>query len=92
MMAFGTGLEESFQDITAAAADCRYVDCTHTEERGCAILAKVMTGQLSEERYHSYLRLLKESQHYAMTYLERRKKDRAFGKMIKNFQKFYREQ
>ncbi len=91
MMAFGNGLEDSYQDVAAAAADCRYANCTHTEEKGCAVLAKVTTGELSEERYQSYLKLAKESRYYEMSYLERRKKDRAFGKMIKNFQRFSKE-
>jgi ribosome biogenesis GTPase len=87
MMAFAAGLDESFQDIVAGAYECRYTNCTHTVEEGCAILEKVGTGQLSTERYQSYLKLLKESEHHEMTYLERRKKDKAFGKMIKNHSK-----
>ena len=87
MMAFGAGVEESHQDIAAAAVGCRYADCTHTVEEGCAVLAMVRTGQLSAERYQSYLTLLRESEHYEMTHLERRRKDRAFGRMIKNYEK-----
>ncbi len=91
MMAFGTGLEESFQDIAVAAGECRYADCTHTGEKGCGVLAMVEAGHLSKERYESYLKLLKESKHYEMTYLERRKRDRAFGKIVKNYEKFNQE-
>jgi ribosome biogenesis GTPase len=88
MMAFAAGIDESFQDIVAGARECRYTDCTHTVEEGCAILEKVRTGQLSPERYQNYLKLLKESEHHEMTHLERRKKDKAFGKMIKNHSRF----
>lgn len=88
MMAFGAGLEESYQDIVSVAEGCRYADCTHTVEKGCAVLAKVSTGQLSPERYQSYLKLLRESEHYEMTYQEKRKSDKAFGKMIKNYKRF----
>jgi ribosome biogenesis GTPase len=88
MMAFASGIDESFQDIVAGADECRYANCTHTVEAGCAILAKVRAGQLSTERYQSYLKLLKESEHHEMTNLERRKKDKAFGKMIKNHSKY----
>jgi ribosome biogenesis GTPase len=87
MMALGAGLEGGFQDIVTAAEGCRYADCTHTVEQGCAVLQRVATGQLSRVRYQSYLKLLEESEHYEMTYLERRKKDQAFGKMIKDYQK-----
>ncbi len=91
MMAFAAGLEGSFEDVAAAAEGCRYADCTHTEEEGCAILARVATGQLSAERYQSYLKLLKESEHYESTYLERRERDRAFGKMLKGYKRFDRK-
>ncbi len=91
MMAFEAGLEESYQDTVAAAESCRYADCTHTTEKGCVVLAKVRTGQLSMERYQSYLKLQRESEHYEMTSLEKRRKDRAFGKMIKNYEKLNRK-
>jgi ribosome biogenesis GTPase / thiamine phosphate phosphatase len=88
MMAFETGLDESFQDIAGAAGECRYADCTHTVESGCAIRAMVDAGQLSEGRYRSYLKLAQESKHYEMTLLEKRKKDKAFGRMLRNYEKF----
>ncbi len=91
MMAFGAGLEGSFQEIADGAGGCRYADCTHTVEEGCAILSMVAEGSLSQERYESYLKLLKESEHHEMTYLEKKTKDRAFGKMIKNYGRFNRK-
>jgi ribosome biogenesis GTPase / thiamine phosphate phosphatase len=87
MMAFGAGVEESFQDIVDSAEGCRYANCTHTAEKGCAVLAKVAAGQLSAERYQSYLKLQRESEHYELTYLERREKDKAFAKMVRNYKK-----
>ena len=90
MMAFDAGLEESYRDIALSAGECKYLDCTHTVEADCAVLAKVSAGELSQERYESYLKLLKESQHYEMTSRERREKDRAFGKMLKNYKKFHK--
>lgn len=88
MMAFRSGMAESFHDVVAAAEDCRYADCTHTVENGCAVLASVAKGELSTERYQSYLKLLRESDHHEMTLLEKRKKDKAFGKQIKSYKKF----
>jgi ribosome biogenesis GTPase len=88
MMAFETGLGESFPDIAAASESCRYADCTHTVEEGCAILAKVASGHIATERYQSYLKLFNESKRYEMTNLEKRRKDKAFGKMLKNYKKF----
>jgi ribosome biogenesis GTPase len=54
-------------------------------EKGCAVLAGVAEGELTEERFQSYLKLRNESKYYEMTYLEKRKKDKAFGKMVKNY-------
>lgn len=84
MMAVGTGIDDSFSDIHELASGCRFNDCTHKTESGCAILAAVRGGDLSEERYQSYMKLMKESEFHEMSYLERRRKDKQFGRMIKN--------
>ena len=62
-------------------------NCSHTQESDCAVLAAITNGELSEERYSSYLKLRKESEHYEMSYLDKRKKDRAFGRFIKSAKK-----
>lgn len=81
------GIDKGFEDIVTLSAACRYADCSHTRESGCAILAAIANGELSEERYSSYLKLRKESAHYEMSYLDKRKKDRAFGRFIKTVKK-----
>jgi ribosome biogenesis GTPase len=92
MLGFALGIEEGFGDISAITKRCRFSDCTHTIEKGCAVLSSVADGELTPERYESYLKLMKESKHYEMTYLEKRKKDKAFGKMIRNYMKFNKKQ
>lgn len=87
----GEGLELSFEEFTALAAQCRYADCTHRHEPGCAVRAAVEAGELQEDRYANYLKLRKESDHYAMSYLDKRKKDKAFGKMVKSAMKYKRD-
>lgn len=82
-----TGLDETFDEIARLARNCRFKDCTHTNEHGCSVTEAVKTGQLSEKRYQNYLKIKKESEYHEMSYLERRKKDRAFGKMVKSFVK-----
>jgi len=91
MMGFGQGIDESYEDIVTTAERCRFPYCTHTTEKGCAVLSSVAEGKLTAERFHSYLKLMKESRHYEMTYLEKRKKDRAFGKMVKSYMKSERK-
>jgi ribosome biogenesis GTPase len=80
-------VDRRFEDIHALAAGCRYADCTHTQEPGCAVLAAIATGELSEEHHQNYLKLRKESDHYATSYADRRKKERAFGRFIKSAKK-----
>ncbi len=79
-----TGIDASFSDIHDLASQCRFRDCTHTSEAGCAILGAVQRGEVTEERYRSFLKLKKESEFHRMSYVERRKKDRQFGKMVKS--------
>ena len=50
------GLEDSFTDIHELAVDCRFPDCTHTQEPGCAVLRAIETGDLSEGRHDSFTR------------------------------------
>jgi ribosome biogenesis GTPase len=91
MIAVGASIDDSFSDIHELSKDCRFNDCTHTMEVGCAILMAVQSGELSDERYQSYMKLMKESEFHQMSYIERRKKDRQFGRMIKTAMKQIRK-
>lgn len=79
-----SGIELSFSEFAERAKTCRFTDCTHTSEVGCAVLDAVQKGELSEERYQNYLKLVRESAFNQMSYAERRQKDKKFGKMIKS--------
>ncbi len=87
IMGAGDGVDMGFEEFARISERCRYADCSHGHEPGCAVRAAVARGELSEDRYASYLKLRKESEHYAMSYLDRRKKDRAFGKSLKVYKK-----
>lgn len=56
----GDGLEKTFEDVAAWAESCRYRDCTHTNEPGCAVIEALGRGELREDRYNSYRKLQKE--------------------------------
>jgi len=77
------GIQETFEDIATMSAQCRYKDCTHVNEPGCEVLRAIEQGELSEKRYQSYLKLRKESEHYQRSYVEKRRRDKEFGKMVK---------
>jgi ribosome biogenesis GTPase len=89
-IAVEAGIEETFSEISALAAQCRFADCSHTREQGCAILAAVEGDAISRERYESFMRLVRESAFHEMSFHEKRKKDKAFGKMVKTVMKLKR--
>jgi len=83
----GDGVTVGFEEFIALSSHCRYADCGHEHESGCAVRAAVERGELSEDRYSSYLKLKKESEFHEMSYLDKRKKNRAFGKFLKTAKK-----
>ncbi len=83
MLGVGEGIDEVFADIGALAVNCRFADCSHAREPGCAVRAAIECGELGEEHLQSYLKLRKESAYHDISYVERRRKDREFGRMIR---------
>lgn len=55
------GIDETFEDIAELVCRCKFSDCTHTQERGCAVLAALESGELSEKRWALYQSLQEES-------------------------------
>ncbi|WP_349409459.1 ribosome small subunit-dependent GTPase A [Pseudalkalibacillus sp. SCS-8] len=66
------GLSESFQDIEALTDRCKFRDCQHEDEPGCAVKAAMDSGELAEERFESYRKLQRE-----LAYLERKSDQKA---------------
>jgi len=85
--AVGTGIHSTFDEIAELSTQCRYNDCSHTQEQGCSILAALKDGIISPERYQSFIKLNKESAFFEMSYLEKRRKDKKFGKFVKSVMK-----
>jgi len=81
------GVNQGFEDILRLSVNCRYANCAHEEEPGCAVREAVTGGELNEDRYSSYMKLKKESEYHEMSYVGKRKKDRAFGRFIKSAKK-----
>jgi ribosome biogenesis GTPase / thiamine phosphate phosphatase len=54
------GIEEAFADVEELAGECRFNDCSHTQEPGCAVLAAVRSGELPSERFQSWRKLQRE--------------------------------
>ena len=73
------GVGEAFQDVESLMAKCRFSDCTHEKEPGCAVRAAIENGALDEGRLARYRQLLKENE-YAVR-RERSKQKQAMKKM-----------
>ncbi|MEZ9232953.1 ribosome small subunit-dependent GTPase A [Vibrio amylolyticus] len=80
------GVSDTFGEITQLAEQCRFSDCSHGAEPGCAIQAALDDGSLEERRFTSYQKLMREQAFNSATLAEKRAKDKAFGKMISTIQ------
>jgi ribosome biogenesis GTPase / thiamine phosphate phosphatase len=87
ILSAGEGLDDSFADIRVLSSSCQFANCSHTNEPGCAIRMAIENGALNPEHYQSYLKLKKEAEFNEMSYVDKRKKDKAFGKFIRSVQK-----
>jgi ribosome biogenesis GTPase len=82
MISNESGLGDTFNEINELADRCKYKDCTHTLEAGCAVLEAVERGEISEDRYNNYIKIYKESLYNEMSYVEKRQKDKKWGKFF----------
>lgn len=82
-----SGMSTTFSEIEELAAQCRFSDCSHEHEKGCAVLSALNERTISHERYQNFLKMKKEAAFYEMSYREKRQRDKNFGKMVKNVMK-----
>ena len=82
-----TGIKNVFIEIINLSKDCKYSNCNHIEEPGCAVLKAIDSDDLKKDKYDNYIKMIKENEYNTMTKLEKREKDRKFGKFIKTFKK-----
>ena len=80
----GVGVEETFQEISELAAGCRFADCAHQGEPGCAVEAAVEAGRLDGRRLTNYLKLMREQAFNRETLAERRERDRNLGRFYRS--------
>lgn len=81
------GLETTFDAIYRLSQNCRFKDCSHTNEAGCLVLKAVETGEIDKSSYENYLVMEREKVHFELSVAEKRQKDKKFGKMMKNYKK-----
>lgn len=85
------GFGSRHADIVALAAACRYRDCSHAGEPGCAVQAALVAGELSAEHFESYRKLSSEAAFHRLSSVEKRRKDRDFGRFLKTAKKDWRD-
>ncbi|PHS28963.1 MAG: ribosome small subunit-dependent GTPase A [Robiginitomaculum sp.] len=78
------GIETVFADILELQGQCKFNDCQHEAEPGCAVMAALDKGDLDAERYGRWKKLAAEEAFNTSTQIGRRSRDRNFGKSIKN--------
>jgi len=71
-----------FDDIEALASNCRFADCVHQNEPGCAVLDAVKNGKIEERRWRNYLKLQLENERNSASLAEKRLKGRNFAKLV----------
>lgn len=80
----GDALDEVFSDIAELASQCRFNDCNHEAEPGCAVQASIDAGRLDAERLRRFRKLKSEDRRNSETLAERRSRDKQFGKLCKS--------
>jgi ribosome biogenesis GTPase len=80
----GDALGDVFSEIAALAADCRFSDCRHEAEPGCAVQAAIDAGTLDPERLKRFRKLLAEDRRNSESIAERRARDRTTGALYKS--------
>jgi ribosome biogenesis GTPase len=83
----GEGIEDVFADIVAIAAGCRFHDCRHNGEPGCAVEAAVADGTLEAERVARFAKLAAEDARNSEALHERRARERVFGRVVRGVNK-----
>lgn len=78
------GIDDVFAEIVALAENCRFADCSHDGEPGCAVLEAVEKGELDERRVASWRKLVREEARNRQSLAERRASDRSLGQFYKS--------
>ncbi len=78
------GVNEMFDDVGELALQCRFNDCVHEDEPGCAVQAAIASGVLDERRLTNYRKLLREQARHTDTIAVQRHRNRQFAKHVKH--------
>lgn len=85
------GLANAFDRIVEFAKNCRFDNCTHTVEAGCAVIHAVQRGEIENQLWENFVKMQKETERFDLSLAEKRKKDRDQGKLFKNLKKDFKK-
>ena len=78
------GIKATFEEIFNLSLNCKFSDCSHTNESGCAILDALEKGVIDSETFENFRKLLREQQRFQTTVAEKRRKERETGRLYKS--------
>jgi ribosome biogenesis GTPase / thiamine phosphate phosphatase len=82
-----SGIDDVFADIVDLARQCRFSDCGHETEPGCAVRAAIEAGRLDADRLKRFEKLVKEERRNSEDLRQRHERERDFGKMVRDIVK-----
>jgi ribosome biogenesis GTPase len=77
----------TFEDIFALSLRCKFPDCSHTTESGCAILEAIADGKIDIDKLDNFRKILKEQQRFQITLADKRRKEREVERLYKSIMK-----
>ena len=89
----GEGLTTVFNEYEDIAGECKYKDCTHTQEKGCAVIEALNKGKISQKKYDNYLKMRKELQYLEtkQDYFAAKEKERKWKNIKKELKRYYKK-
>ena len=79
------GLNITFESIIEYTSKCKFKDCNHTNQKGCAVLKALKKGEIDEDSYDNFLKMQKENEFFESSNQDKKRKDKNLGKVIKAF-------
>ena len=86
-----SGLEVTFDTILEYSQNCKFKDCTHEHEKSCAVQEALENGDIDMEAFANFRKMEREKEHFESDALDRKKKDKDLGKLIKKVVKQKRD-
>ncbi len=81
------GIKTTFQEIYDISLKCKFTDCKHINEKGCAVIEALKKGNIDKDSFENFQKIQKEQERFQITVAEKHKKEKEFGKMLKNYKK-----